>query len=112
MSLEISKNLPKFSDEIFENTDNLAVFLVPSAAVHETAHRKIAEILSAVGKLDENSPLRRAKFFFSYPTEAPESAKEVILVFYKGQRKHREFLDEKSLSRVKEWERFFENVSD
>ena len=112
IDLEISKNLPKFSDEIFENTDNLAVFLVPSAAVHETAHRKIAEILSAVGKLDEKSPLRRAKFFFRYPTEAPESAKEVILVFYKGQRKHREFLDEKSLSRVKEWERFFENVSD
>ena len=112
IDLEISKNLPKFSDEIFENTDNLAVFLVPSAAVHESAHREIAEILTAIGKLAENSPLRKANFYFSYPTEAPETAKQVILVLYKGQRKHREFLDEQSLSRIGEWERFFETISD
>ena len=112
IDLEISRKLPKFSDEIFEKDDNLAVFLIPSEAVHGDVHPLIAEILATVQKLPDSSPLKKAKFYFSYPEEAPEDARKVILVFYKGQRKQREFLNEQSLGRLKDWEKFFEMVSD
>ena len=112
---EFSRALPRLTDEIFESEDDLLVFMLSAPDAHDSMHERIGAVISAITKLPSGSLLKKAKLYYTYPkvgTAAQELPQEeevklagasvlarpsstppgVMLVLYKGQRRHKELL--------------------
>ena len=110
-----SLSLKKLSDETFETEDDLIVFMVSSESDHDKVHGIISQTVQGMQSMGPHSLITKAKKFYTYPqddTSRPPTG--VMLVLYKGQRKHKELLtlagptDEQ----LDAWEEFMHPVYD
>jgi hypothetical protein len=116
--LEKSKealNLPYLSDQVFETTDDMLVFMFPSEELYLKQTDRVRAIVDTIkaqsSQADKN--LSKVKIFFSIVPPKDKASLDKVsestveIMCYKGQRKLRTSLPDQTEVPIDTWETFF-----
>ena len=109
----LAPQLEYLSDQLFETTDNMLVFMFPSEELYLKQKSRVSEISEKISKFIAKNPLSNlSKIRLMFSIVPPKNAVEidpdtVEIMCYKGQRKLRTSLPGSVDIPVGDWEEFF-----